>query len=158
MTDGLPIAEVRQAAQRYLRRLGSGLEPQLSGAVAGNPVLVRTVEGAPSYWLVPVSTGEALTGAVRVALSGELISLGPHDPARSGPTVTGISAAEAKSRAATSVKECTGEEIDQPIFVCDGPPGREVWLVPVERDHRLVRRLFVSRGGIYERGPSDANT
>jgi hypothetical protein len=38
------------------------------------------------------------------------------------------------------------------MFVHDGPPGREAWLVPVAvGGGRITRWIFVSEGGIYER-------
>jgi hypothetical protein len=149
VSDRPATDEIRRIAQRYLEEPGAQLEPQLVDAAAGSPLEVRTVEGDPAYWLVPAFNGEILVGAVRVSLLGALISVGKLDPARSGPVVTGITAAEARSKATASVDRAAGEEAGEPILACDGPPGREVWLVHVERDHRPVRRLFVGPGGTY---------
>lgn len=149
MSDRPTACEVRRVAQGFLEEPGAQLEPQLVGAVAGSPIEVRTVSGDPAYWLVPALNGEMLVGAVRVSLLGALISVGKLDPARSGPVVTGITAAEARSRAVASIDRGAGEQAGEPVLACDGPPGREVWLVCVERDRRPVRRLCVGPGGTY---------
>jgi hypothetical protein len=149
VSDRPTAAEIQRIAQRFLEEPGAQLEPQLVDATAGSPIEVRTVAGDPAYWLVPACGGELLRGAVRVSLRGTPISVGKLDPARSGPVVTGITAAEARSKATASIDRAAGEEAGEPMLVCDGPPGREVWLVCVERNHQFVRRLFVGPGGTY---------
>jgi hypothetical protein len=67
------------------------------------------------------------------------------------PTATRISAAEALRRAKARIDTARGEAAEPPIFVHDGPPGREAWLVTVVRDRRPDRWLFITGGGIYER-------
>jgi hypothetical protein len=151
VSDRPTTDEIRRVAQRFLEEPGAQLEPRLAGAVAGSPIEVRTVAGDPAYWLVPACSGETLRGAVRVTLHGALISVGKLDPAQAGPVVTGITAAEARSRATASIDRAAGETAGEPMLVCDGPPGREVWLVCVERDRRPVRRLFIGPGGTYTR-------
>jgi hypothetical protein len=65
------------------------------------------------------------------------------------PIVTGLDAAQVRQRAAerTSSDEVLGE----PRLVHDGPPGREVWLVEVLKENRLVRWIFLNASGAYER-------
>jgi hypothetical protein len=117
-------------------------------------VLVRTVTGEPSYWLVPVEHAERAIGFVRVTLEGDAVASGAYyrDPARldTAPrVVTGITADEARGQAAAAV----GAEavLDEPVFVHDGPPGREAWLIRARRPDGTARSLFVTSAGWYER-------
>ena len=44
-----------------------------------------------------------------------------------------------------------GAAIDDPVYVHDGPPGREAWLVRVREADGPPQTLFVGPGGMYER-------
>lgn len=120
-------------------------------------MLVHTVTGRPSYWLVPVEREERAIGFVRVTLEGAAVASGAYyrDPARldTAPrVVTGITAEEARGRAAAAAG--AQAVLDEPVFVHDGPPGREAWLVVARRPDGTARSLFVTAAGWYEREAS----
>ena len=47
-----------------------------------------------------------------------------------------------------------GSTADEPVYVHDGPPGREAWLVRVHSRDFGTRQILVTRGGAYERRPT----
>ncbi len=127
-----------------------------SESSVGQPVLVYTLFGKPSYWLVPIEKLERVIGFVRVMGTGEIGAYGVfyRDPARletSPTTVTGISAEEARQQAAPYISLERNETAAAPIFVHDGPPGLETWLVEISQSGCPTRWLFVASGGVYER-------
>jgi hypothetical protein len=65
--------------------------------------------------------------------------------------VTGISIDEARRMALAAARaDATAEE---PVYVHDGAPGREAWLVVVHDPDRGIRQIFVTQAGTYTRGP-----
>jgi hypothetical protein len=63
--------------------------------------------------------------------------------------VTGIDVEEATRRAHRLIAE--GEQASKPMFVHDGPPGREAWLVTTFIAGLATRWIFVTPGFTYER-------
>jgi hypothetical protein len=125
-------------------------------AQLGRPVLVRTVSGEKSYWLVPAIILDRAVGFVRVLGDGRAVAVGAfyQDPSRLDTcpyVVTGITAQEALSMAKSHVSHARGESASVPVFVHDGPQGREAWLVEVKIAERPARWIFVTPGGIYTR-------
>ena len=159
----IPTTEaLRSAAEQRARALASR-DPLFSPwaeATLGEPLLVRTVAGRPSYWLVPVEHESRTIGFVRVTQAGKAVAAGAlyRDPAdlESAPhTVTGITAAEAVERIADAVGP--GGVVSGPMYVHDGPPGREAWMVRVRNSDGGGRTIFVTAGGWYERSASEAS-
>jgi hypothetical protein len=142
-------AEARKAARRYQ---ASTPPPDPPGEVwrrsrPGEAVLVRTFEGEPSYWLVPMQESGRLVGFVRVTPAGRVAAAGAHRAGSGGlSVVTGITAEEAASRAIAA--NPGGSLVGEPVFVHDGPPGREGWRVEVEGPDGTSRLLLVTPGGI----------
>jgi hypothetical protein len=145
----------RAAAERERRRLAktdSSLR-QWNDAVAGTPVLVHTAAGAASYWLVPIGPpgdagtlpGEPVAGFVRVTLAGRVAAAGSFG-GRPRP-VTGITEADARAAAARAAPHTA---VDTPLFVHDGPPGREGWRVDVTGGDGMRRTLFITAGGVSQ--------
>jgi hypothetical protein len=122
----------------------------------GSPVLVCTVHREPSYWLVPVMIEGRAAGFVRVLGTGRVAAMGvhyrdvKHIPA-CPVVVTGITAEEASRKVRSEVHLTPGETSGDPVFVHDGPPGREAWLVETYREGRPARWIFVTPAFIYER-------
>ena len=119
------------------------------------PVAVHTIWGEFSYWLVPYREGRYVVGFVRIAADGGVIAAGLFSPnprhlQRCPQVVTGITPEEALNlvRAQTHPPD---EEIGTPLFIHDGPIGREVWFVPVTIGGKVRRWIFANRGGTYER-------
>lgn len=128
--------------------------PWVDGRVA-DPILVSDVFGRPSYWLVPFEAGGYAVGFVRVSTAGRVLAAGvfcqdPRRLARCPKLGTGISSNEALQLASEKI-DSSAEVAEAPIFVHDGPVGREAWLVQVLRAGRAHRWLFVTQAGVYER-------
>lgn len=156
MADPPTTDALRHAAEQRASAIASR-DPLFSPwaqANVGEPVLVKTVDGRPSYWLVPVEFESRTIGFVRVTQTGKAVAAGVlyRDPAQleTAPrTVTGITSAEALS----SIKDMVGREdvVGEPRYVHDGPPGREAWMIAVRKPSGVERILFVTSGGWYER-------
>lgn len=145
-------AAARAAADRHRRRLAR-LDPELEiwkAAAAEDPVLVHTLAGEPSYWLVPIESAGRLVGFVRVNRKGKPFAAGAlgHGPRAAPSVVTWITAEEAAERARETVGG--GAVLSGPIYVHDGPPGREAWRVDVREPDGGRRVLLVTRGGVGE--------
>jgi hypothetical protein len=128
----------------------------LSGASMGTPVLVRSVFKEPSYWLIPLLIHGRVGGFVRVLGDGRVARIGTfyRDPKelRGAPLeITGILAAEASRQAEKRKHYDQGESACNPIFVHDGPVGREAWLIEVVGEGIPRRWIFVTPSFIYER-------
>jgi hypothetical protein len=142
-----------------LTRLSLEYEPLFAPwdkAKLGLPTIVLTVFGKKSYWLVPVELQDKTIGFVRVMGDGKVAAVGTfyQEPARleNCPSViTGITAAEALEKAKSLISSEHGESAQVPIFVHDGPPGREAWLIGVTVAGKPDRWIFVTPGFTYER-------
>lgn len=151
--------EAAEAAGQGLRQVpvhADALFAPWTDASIGAPVMVRTVQGVPSYWLAPVMIQGRVAGFVRVNAEGKVVAFGAYyrDPAQiaTGPTtVTRMDADAAARLAAISVSSARGETATAPMYVHDGPPGREAWMIVVSRQGRPIRWIFVTPGGLYER-------
>ena len=127
-----------------------------TNTVVGEPVLVHDLNLLPSYWLVPVTVVDRTIGFVRILGNGRVFAIGtfgdhPDQLKKCPKVVTGISADEARRLVADSVQITQEESVAEPVFVHDGPIGRETWLVIISRRKQPLRWVFVTRGGYYER-------
>jgi hypothetical protein len=113
-----------------------GRFPDWGSATTGEPVLVHDVDGQPSYWTVPIEADGRVIGFVRVGLDGVVSASGVPRDRRA--VVTGITEADAAAAVSS-----LAEEIERPVYVHDGPPGREAWLVRAG-----TRRYFVTAAGV----------
>lgn len=126
-----------------------------TNAIEGYPVMVKNVFRQPSYWLVPFLKEQRVAGFVRVLLDGKIVHIGTFDEfpsdLQSNPTVvTKIESSQA-FRMATERLHKEVETASEPVFVHDGPIGREAWLVEVSSHGKPTRWIFVTGEGIYER-------
>lgn len=127
------------------------LEP-LREASVGKPVLVRDLRKEPSYWLVPFLVNGKVASFARVLGNGSVAHFGAFNPGDARKVVTGVDADEARKVAASRISPEKGESLAEPVFVHDGPIGREAWLVEVLKDGRPERWIFVvSPSAVYER-------
>lgn len=122
----------------------------------GQVILVKDVFKKPSYWVVPVEVNEKCVGFIRVMGSGSVDAIGTLcrdvKDLQSCPTVvTGITKQSALQIAQKEYLLKDLETLTEPIYVYDGSIGREVWLVEVLQDKKVIRWIFVTIGGIYER-------
>ena len=125
-------------------------------AALGEPQLVCDLLKNPSYWVIPVLLQERVIGFIQVLGDGRVARFGAfyRDPQQLGSCpliVTGISAQEALSRAKLQAGKQVGETLSQPIYVHNGAPGREAWLVETLREGKPSRWIFVTAALIYER-------
>lgn len=131
-----------------------------AGAALGRPVPVRNPLKEFSYWTIPVNVGDHVIGFVRVLDTGVVAAIGSfcQDPAflqQTPRVVTGMSSSEAKERAMAHIGPTPGEMLSEPVYVHDGPPGREAWLVEVLKDGHATRWVFVTPAFVYERRAGD---
>jgi len=122
----------------------------------GHPVIVKNLLKRPSYWLVPININQYVAGFIRIHLSSKIISVGTfyRDPGtiKNCPkVVTRITATEALRIAKEKISPKLGETAEDPIFVHDGPIGRETWLIEVIKNDTPIRWIFVTSDGTYER-------
>lgn len=153
-------AAVRNAAEQRASAIANRdpLFTAWAKASIGKPCLVRTVEGQPSYWSVPVEFESRTIGFVRVTQGGKAVAAGVlyRDPTKleTAPrTVTGISSEEALRCISDEVG--SDDVVGHPIYVHDGPPGREAWMIPVSQHDGSARILFVTSSGWYERSSDE---
>ena len=151
--------QAREAARLELAQMRPYDDPLFAPweeAQLGRPVLVRTVFGQKSYWLVPAIIRDRAVGFVRVLGDGRAAAVGAfcQDPSRLDmcpSVVTGITAQDALDMAKGRISPSRGESASAPVFVHDGPQGREAWLVEVKVAEKPTRWMFVTPGGIYDR-------
>jgi hypothetical protein len=150
--DGAAAAAEGAAALTALMRSGDALLLPWGNVTVGGPVLVETLAGAPSYWLVPLIAAARAIGFARVDPAGRVAAIGitcrtPGRVEDCPRLVTGLSSAEARARALLE----PGETALPPRYVHDGPPGREAWLIETRRGGLPQRWIFVTPGGAYSR-------
>lgn len=152
-------ADAREAAAGYVRevtrRPDRMLEPWCAADV-GTPLLVRTTDLDPSFWIVPVRAGDVVLGYVTVGLEGD-----PHGHAylyerpdqleRCAKVVTRITADAARRLAVAHLADRSELTVGGPVFVHDGPANRLAWMMEAWDSERLVARLFATPGHVYER-------
>jgi hypothetical protein len=155
--------EAGRLAREELENSGILSEPLYAPwakASLGKPVIVRTVFGEPSYYTVPVLLIERAVGFIRVLGTGRVAAIGAYyqNPAQIHTcplTVTGIDAAESVRRASDRIHVENGESASEPIYVHDGPPGREAWRIEVYREGKPARWIFVTAAFVYERAAGE---
>jgi hypothetical protein len=141
--------------QIHLLQSDDPLFEQLKNAIAEQPILVKNVFRSPSYWIVPLLKESQMVGFVRVLLNGKVAHIGiynkPGKLGRSPAFITQVESTEASKLASKRIREDIGESGSEPVFVHDGPIGKEAWLVEVSKDGKPNRWIFVSGNSIYER-------
>lgn len=155
----IPASRALAVAQTHFAGLLQQADPMLEPwreAVLGDPLLVRTVELAPSYWIVPVERPGQVLGYIDVSMDGRVLGHAylyrrPDDLSPCPPLVTRISAEEAHRQAESVLETYAGAECAAPIFVHDGPRNRLAWMIEVRREGELVNRVFVTPGYVYQR-------
>lgn len=147
----------REAAAGALASLLAERDPLLASwpePAVGAPVMVATVTGDPSYWLVPLEAANRAVGAARIDAEANVMTVGLicRTPRRieDCPRVVTLLTAEEAAAQARAVLE-PGEEASPPRFVHDGPPGREAWLIETRHHRQPARWITVTPGGASAR-------
>jgi len=130
---------------------GDRVLTKLRDAEPGTPVLVSTVFRQPSYWLVPFALGNRVLGFARVLGDARVAQIGLLAETAEVYCITGIDATDARTRGSQRVRTELDETLEEPVFVHDGPIGREAWLVEVSHHGIPVRWIFVTPSFVYER-------
>ncbi len=151
--------KVSQIAKKEINSILAEQDPMFAlwnNYSLGRAVLVRDVLKKPSYWLVPVVVHERCVGFVRILGSGSVDAIGTScrdvEDIQSCPTV--VTSITKQAALHLVQEECQLKKIEtltEPIFVYDGSIGREAWLVEVEQNTKVIRWIFVTIGGVYER-------
>lgn len=153
-----------QIAQLEIKNFLTEEEPMFvlwKNASTGQAVLVSDVLKQPSYWLIPIVLQERVIGFVRIMGSGSVNSIGTFcrnfEEINSCPTVvTGITKQAAQHLVEEKYQLKKDETFTEPIFVYDGSIGREVWLIEIVQNEKVIRYIFAGSGGIYERSTENA--
>ena len=150
--------------QREIESVAAGLldtlqgELRLPGAIAERtrkeqPMLVRSLDGNPSYWLIPIASGDHLVGFLRLGLEGELLAYGRFGQGRQVHDFPPLSylSEEAANREIRKAFSDTYEDISSPQLVHDGPVERITWLSTGRSVNRPGMLLFWTFGTSYSR-------
>jgi hypothetical protein len=135
-------------------RLGFQAGPVQAPAVTvGEPQMVRSVLGEPSYWLVPGFAAGQMRVLARILRDGRLATIAQlREPAADcAAAVTGMSAPQALQFRAVVESQQPGGTVSSPTLVHDGPVGREAWLYQVRLSAGLIIWTFATAGGSYSR-------
>lgn len=117
------------------------------------PMLVKDLEGNPSYWLVPMALEDRLVGFLRLGLEGELLAYGRFGQARQlrdFPPLSYLSG-ETANREIRKAFGDSYEEISPPQLVHDGPVDRIAWLFRGRSVDGARVLLFWTFGTSYSR-------
>lgn len=152
-------SQARAIAQTYLFHFLRQPDPMLRPwreAVLGDPLLVRTVDLEPSHWIVPVLFHGSVLGGVEVTLDGRVAGhsyfyRNPEDLSVCPAVTTRISSQEALQQAEGILSTYVGAEFSEPVFVFNGFRDRLAWMIQVRMGGKLVSRVFVTPGYVYER-------
>jgi hypothetical protein len=122
----------------------------------GEPQLVCNLQKEPSYWVIPVEYGGRVVGFVRVLGDGRVTDYGVlyRDPQRLDgcpKVITGLEKSEALKIAQQRIDRDRFEEPSEPVYVHDGPIGREAWRIEVYQQGVPTRWIFVTPAFTYER-------
>jgi hypothetical protein len=131
----------------------------LRQAKIGSPILVKSPQGEPSFWMVPLLVGEMACGFAAVDLRGQVSRMG-------------IFGGGAKDRAAwvkaeffntppdnalaEIAEKYPGFQLSKPEFSYDGSPARWGWMVLATREGVLPATIMITPGGWFITGPPAA--
>lgn len=121
------------------------------------PIVVKDLNGSPSYWLVPLVSKDRIVGFLRLGLEGELLAYGRFGQGQQlhdFPPLSYLSEVTANKE----IRKAFGdiyEKISPPQLVHDGPVDRIAWLSVGKSLNRPRALLFWIFGASYSR-PQDA--
>lgn len=154
----------KKVDQNEIERVADGLftnlrgELGLPGVVAERArreqsILVKDLDGNPSYWLVPVVSDDRLLGFLRLGLKGELLAYGKFGQGRQVRDFPALSYLSMET-ADREIRKAFGdsyEEISAPQLVHDGPVERIAWLCRGTSIDDTRMLLFWTFGTSYSR-------
>jgi hypothetical protein len=148
--------EIQKAADNLLVTLREELG--LPSTIAGRErreqaILVKDLDGNPSYWLVPVASEDLLVGFLRLDLEGKLLAYGRFGQGRQlrdFPPLSYLSG-QAADREIHKAFGSSCEKISPPKLVHDGPVDRIAWLSRGKSADGARMLLFWTFGTSYSR-------
>ena len=155
---------IKKAEQSEIERIADGLLVNLRGDLGlpdviaergrkEQPMLVKDIDGNPSYWLVPVASGDRLVGFLRLGLEGDLLAYGRFGQGRQlcdFPPLSYLSNENAEREIYKAFGD-SHEEISPPRLVHDGPVDRIAWLSKGRSVDGTKMLLFWTFGTSYSR-------
>ncbi len=131
-------------------------------AMVGTPYLVRTVDEKPLYWKVPVILNEKVIGSIEVKMDGRIPTYGgfgclynPYYNAKNLEnclSVVAFSAVEKPKEIAKNITDKYSDaKVSEPILVFDDNAGGEAWMLKIEKEGKIISRVFVAGSFAYER-------
>lgn len=126
-------------------------------AQIGRPALVRTPDGAPAFWLVPLVIEGHACGLAQVGLGGEaarLAILGGTPDDRGSWVEAAFFERPPPELVAEVVARYGGQTLTAPTLSYDGSPARWAWRLAVGVADTGVTSVFITPGGWYVRGPA----
>ena len=148
--------EIEEIADRFISTLRGELglpDIIIERTRKEKPMLVKDLEGNPSYWLVPLACKDRLVGFFRLGLRGDLLAYGRFGQGKElhdFPLLSSLS----EETAENEIQKAFGgicDEISSPQFVQDGPADRIAWL-SIGKDMNESRiLLFWTFGFSYSR-------
>jgi hypothetical protein len=148
--------EIQRMAERFFTSLRKELglpDSVAEKAKSTKPLLVKNLEGGPSFWIIPVVNRDRLVGFFRLGLGGELLSSGRYGQGErlsEFPPHFYLSLDMAK----IEIKKAFGERyvnIEPPQLVHDGPIDRIAWLSKATDTNGQHMLLFWTFGTTYSR-------
>jgi hypothetical protein len=152
--------EIEEAAARFFDSLRGEL--RLPDALTERtsqrtPMLVKDLDGNPSYWLVPLAGKDRVVGFLRLSLAGELLAYGRFGQGRELHDFPPFAYLSEKT-ARKEIEKAFGsiyQEISPPQLVHDGPVDRITWLSLGRRGDKPPALLFWTFGSSYSRAEGE---
>ena len=130
---------------------------ELLKAQIGSPVLARSPEGTPAFWLAPLTAQGWACGFAMVDLQGRVTSLGIFGGTARDRTAW-VKAGFFKAPPADALVEITsrypGAALSRPVFSYDNSPARWAWRLTASPPGGQPVTLFITPGGWYPRPDS----
>jgi hypothetical protein len=124
-------------------------------ARVGRPALVRTPEGAPAFWLVPLLVEGLACGLAQVSLGGDvarLAILGGAPDDRGNWVDAAFFERPPPDLVAEVAARYGGETLSAPTLSYDCSPARWAWRIEVGGQGAGATSTFITPGAWYARG------
>jgi len=124
----------------------------LRRAVIGTPLLVRSPDGVPAYWLVPLEIGRHACGFARADLAGRIAQVGIFGAGTddlSGCPETAFFHHPPKSALDEIRAKHVGKPLGEPMFSYDGSPAKWGWRITMGTP--VTGIALITPGGWYGR-------
>jgi len=146
---------MRRAAEAAVDRAPVSSDPSmraLRDAVVGDPVLARSAEGEPVFWLVPFEVGDQVCGFARVELSGRVAQVSRFG-AGADDRASWLKADFFRRPPARILDEVRakhpGLPLAEPALSYDDSPAKWGWRIAVGRP--MISVAYITPGGWYEK-------